>query len=247
MRHVEYNLIERADATWVVSPIEQELLRADFPHKSIEVVSNIVSIDESPMPFTGRRDLLFIGSFLHDPNIDAVVYFVREILPAVTAHLPEAKFYIIGDKAPPEVIALASEKVIIAGHQPNLRPYFDSLKLSVAPLRYGAGVKGKINQSMGLGVPVVATSLAVEGMSLQAGKDIMVADTPTAFAEAIIKVYSSESDWKRLSENGREKTRALFSATAARKQLKRLFAQRRVIPRTMHVDGQDYPTTPAMS
>ncbi len=247
MRQVEYDLIERADATWVVSPVEQELLRVDFPHKSIEVVSNIVPIDESPMPFAGRSDLLFIGSFLHDPNIDAVVYFVREILPAVTAHLPEAKFYIIGDKAPPEVIALASEKVIIAGHQPDLRPYFDSVRLSVAPLRYGAGVKGKINQSMGLGVPVVATSLAVEGMSLQPGKDIMVADTPADFAEAIIKVYLSEPDWNRLSENGREKTRALFSAAAARKQLKRLFAERRDIPKTMHVDGQEYPTAPAMS
>ena len=246
MRQVEYDLIERADATWVVSPVEQELLRVDFPHKSIEVVSNIVPIDESPMPFAGRSDLLFIGSFLHDPNIDAVVYFVREILPAVTAHLPEAKFYIIGDKAPPEVIALASEKVIIAGHQPDLRPYFDSVRLSVAPLRYGAGVKGKINQSMGLGVPVVATSLAVEGMSLQPGKDIMVADTPAAFAEAIIKVYLSEPDWNRLSENGREKTRALFSAAAARKQLKHLFANNNDALRTPDLGRQDRPTKPVI-
>jgi glycosyltransferase involved in cell wall biosynthesis len=157
------------------------------------------------------------------------------------------KFYVIGDKAPSEVVALGNENVIIAGYQPEVRTYFDTMKLSVAPLRFGAGVKGKINQSMGLGVPVVATSLAVEGMSLQAGKDIMVADTPTAFAEAIIKVYSSESDWKRLSENGREKTRALFSPAAARKQLRRLLAERGDTPRTMHVEGQDYLTTPAMS
>jgi len=246
MRQVEYGLIEAADETWVVSPIEQELLRSDLPHKPIEVVSNIVSIDESPMPFAGRRDLLFIGSFLHDPNIDAVIYFVQDILPAVIAHLPEAKFYVIGDKAPGEVIGLASEKVIITGHQADLRPYFDSARLSVAPLRYGAGVKGKINQSMGLGVPVVATSIAAEGMSLQPGKEIVIADTPAAFAEAIIKTYSSETDWNKLSENGREKTRALFSIAAARKQLKQLFDQGETIPGTAQIPRPDYPATPAM-
>jgi glycosyltransferase involved in cell wall biosynthesis len=144
------------------------------------------------------------------------------------------------------VIALASEKVIVAGHQPDLRPYFDSVKLSVAPLRYGAGVKGKVNQSMGLGVPVVATSLAVEGMSLQDGEDIMVADTPDVFAGAIRKLYSSEADWNRLSKNGREKTRALFSVAAARQQLEHLFADKRVIARAPHLQPQDRPTTPAI-
>ncbi|HEY1769661.1 MAG TPA: glycosyltransferase [Chthoniobacterales bacterium] len=224
MRALENKLIQEADETWVVSEIELELLRADFPSKSIEVVSNIVPVDESPLPFAGRRDLLFIGSFLHDPNIDAVIYFVRDIFPRVAAALGDVKFYIIGDKAPPEVVALADERVILAGHQPNLRPYFDGIKVSVAPLRYGAGVKGKINQSMGLGVPVVATSIAAEGMSLQPGKDIMVADDPAEFADAIVQLYSSEHDWATLSYNGREKTRALFSVATARKQLQRLFS-----------------------
>ena len=246
-RALELHLIDQADQTWVVSPVEQELLQADFPHKSIEIVSNIVPIDESPMPFLGRRDLLFIGSFLHDPNIDAVVYFIQEIFPAVTARLPEAKFYVIGDKAPPEVIALASERVVITGHQPDLRPYFDSAKLSVAPLRYGAGVKGKINQSMGFGVPVVATSIAVEGMSLQAGEDIMVADDPPAFAEAIIQLYLSEADWSRLSKNGREKTRALFSVAAARRQLQRLFDQGENARSFVEIQRHNYPTTSAIS
>src|SRR6266516_4029486 len=166
---------------------------------------------------------MFIDSFQHTPNVDAVLFFVQSIYPLVRAHLPEAKFYIIGDKAPPEVIALASDNIVVTGLQRNVRPFFDSVKLSLAPLRFGAGVKGKLNQSMALGVPVVATSLAVEGMELANGEDILVADEAEDFARRLIELYESEELWKRLSENGIQKTRALYSPDAARKKLEFLF------------------------
>ena len=95
------------------------------------------------------------------------MFFVREIFPLVREQLPGVRFYIIGDKAPPAVTTLANEHVIVTGLQRDVRPYFESVKLSVAPLRWGAGVKGKVNQSMGFGVPVVGTSVAVEGMDLR--------------------------------------------------------------------------------
>jgi glycosyltransferase involved in cell wall biosynthesis len=221
-RDLESSLIEQADQTWVVSPVERDLLRAQHPQKSIEIVSNIVEAPGSPTPFTHRRDILFIGSFLHPPNTDAVFYFVKEIFPLILARIPEVNFYVIGDKAPPEVITLASEQVILTGLQTHVQPYFDSIKLSVAPLRYGAGVKGKINQSMGFGVPVVATSLAVEGMSLKPDQDVMIADEPETFAAAVCDVYQSEQIWNRLSQNGLANTRQFFSIEAARRQLSRL-------------------------
>src|SRR6478752_5201538 len=87
-------------------------------------------------------------------------------------------FISIGRKAPPEIVALATERIIVAGLQRDVRPFFDSIRLSVAPLRFGAGVKGKINQSMAFGVPVVATSVAVEGTQLQDREEILVADDP---------------------------------------------------------------------
>jgi O-antigen biosynthesis protein len=96
--------------------------------------------------------------------------------------------------------------------------------LSVAPLRFGAGIKGKINQSMAFGVPVVATSLAVEGMDLTDHEDILVADQPEDFARALVELYESEELWKRLSENGIRKTRELYSPDAARKKLEFLFS-----------------------
>ncbi|MBA3569541.1 MAG: methyltransferase domain-containing protein [Pyrinomonadaceae bacterium] len=221
----EYALVDQADETWVVSDLEQKLLQKHRPEKKIEVVTNIVEVPGSATPFSLRRNWLFIGSFQHTPNVDAVIYFVQEIYPLLHDRLTRAKFYIIGDKAPPSVVGLASENVIITGLQPDVRMYFESVRLSIAPLRWGAGVKGKINQSMSFGVPVVATSMAVEGMALKDREDVMIADDPAAFAGALVEVYESEQLWNRLSQNAIEKTKTFYSVNAARERLKRLFSE----------------------
>ena len=221
----EYDLIDQSDETWVVSSTEQRLLQREWPNKSIQLVSNIVNVPGSKTPFALRRDWLFIGGFQHPPNIDAVLFFLKDIYPLISEPLGDAKFYIIGDKAPPEIVALATEKIIVAGLQRDVRPFFDSVRLSVAPLRFGAGVKGKINQSMAFGVPVVATSLGVEGTDLRNREDILVADEPEDFARALIELYKSEELWNRLSENGVRKTSALYSVEAARKKLRFLFSE----------------------
>jgi GT2 family glycosyltransferase len=222
-REREYDLIDRSDETWVVSSTEQQLLQDKWPEKSIQLVSNIVDVPGSSTSFALRRDWLFIGGFQHPPNVDAVLFFLKEIYPLVAKRLRDAKFYIIGDKVPPEIVALASESVVVARLQRDVRPFFESVKLSVAPLRFGAGVKGKINQSMAFGVPVVATSIAVEGTQLRNREEILVADEPEDFAHALIELYESEELWNRLSENGIRKTRALYSTEAAREKLEFLF------------------------
>jgi GT2 family glycosyltransferase/glycosyltransferase involved in cell wall biosynthesis len=227
-QQLEYDLVDQADETWVVSNVEHRILKEKWPSKSIQIVSNIVDVPGSVTPFALRRDFLFIGGFQHPPNIDAVLFFTEKIYPLVRKRLADAKFYIIGDKTPPEVVALASDDVIVTGLQRDVRPFFESVKLSVAPLRWGAGVKGKINQSMGFGVPVVATSLAVEGMELTDHEDILVADEPEDFARALIEVYESEELWNRLSENGIKKTKADYSIEAARKRLRHLFSDKHI-------------------
>ena len=223
-QQLEYELIDQTDETWTVSSSEQRLLQEKWPNKSIQVVSNIVDVPGSRTPFALRRDFLFIGGYQHTPNVDAVLFFVQKIYPLVSDHLRDARFCIIGDNAPPQIAALASERIIVVGLQRDVRPFFDSVKLSVAPLRFGAGVKGKINQSMAFGVPVVATSVAVEGTELRDREEILVADEPEEFAQAIIELYESEELWNRLSENGIRKTRALYSTDAAHKKLEFLFS-----------------------
>ena len=128
-------------------------------------------------PFAKRRDLVFVGGFRHPPNVDAVQWFVDEVFPLVRARLPDVRFHCIGSDVPEAVAALSRrDGVLVHGHVPDIAPYMDGARIGLAPLRYGAGVKGKVNLSMAHGQPVVATSCAVEGMHLRDGVDVLVAD-----------------------------------------------------------------------
>ena len=151
-----------------------------------------------------------------------MVHFVQDILPRVRAAIPGLKFYVIGSRPPASVISLASDDVIVLGHVPDVRPYFEACRLSVAPLRYGAGVKGKVNQSLSFGVPVVATPVAVEAMYLVHGEDVLVAEDPEAFAKAMIRAYTDSALWNRLSRNGLSNIERHFSPEVARQALEGL-------------------------
>jgi glycosyltransferase involved in cell wall biosynthesis len=130
--------------------------------------------------------------------------------------LPGVTSYLLGSKAPNSVQELGGPGLEFVGFVDDVVPWFERCRLSVAPLRYGAGVKGKINHSMSLGLPVVATTPAVEGMHLTAGEEVVVADGPRAFAEAIARVYRDEALWNRVSAAGLENVRRHFSPDAAR-------------------------------
>ena len=158
---------------------------------------------------------MFIGGFEHVPNIDAVLYFARDIFPLVRSRIPEAVFQVIGPDPTPEIRDLASPEIEVLGYVPDVTPYFDQARLSVAPLRYGAGVKGKVNQSMALGVPTVVTSVAAEGMYLVHEQNTMIADDPERFAEAVVKLWNSPELWHRIADNGRQNLREHFSVEAA--------------------------------
>jgi glycosyltransferase involved in cell wall biosynthesis len=235
MRLIELGAASACDAVLVVSPFEKELLEAELPNAKIAIVSNIHAVRQSVPPFKGRRDFVFIGGFEHPPNVDAMLWFCNEIMPKILQSLPAAKLHIIGSKMPESIRTLASEHVCAHGYVEDVEPFFDSCLLSVAPLRFGAGVKGKMNQSMSFGVPVIATTVAAEGMHLSNGEDVLIADEPVAFAQAVVRLCRDRALWERLSEAGRENTRRHFSFASAKKNLQRVLEQLRVTgPRSTH-------------
>lgn len=217
----ELALIRAADVTLVVSEAEHELLHAELPQAQIEVVSNIHEIRRGGPSFAEREGILFIGSFNHPPNSDAVQFYARDILPRLRTALPGVVTSIIGADPPPALTALAAPNLVFAGYIPNLDEWFDRCRLSIAPLRYGAGVKGKVNTSMAYGVPVVATPVAVEGMHLCSGTDVMVADNAEEFVAAIVRVYRDSALWERLSEGGYANIERYFSPQTVRVALSR--------------------------
>ena len=124
-------------------------------------------------------------------------YFVKEILPLIRQDIPGVVFYMVGSHITETVQALASQDVVAVGYVPDLTPYLDGCRVFVAPLRYGAGMKGKIGQSMGFGLPVVTTSIGAEGMGLIDGEHILIADSPAAFARAVVRLYTDDLLWER--------------------------------------------------
>jgi GT2 family glycosyltransferase len=222
-RAQELKLMRECDVTLVVSPVEQALLARDAPGVRVEVLSNVHAVHGCRRPFGDRRDLVFVGGFQHPPNIDAVTWLVHEVLPGLDPALAEARVHIIGSRVTPEVEALAGGRVLIHGHVPDIEPYMDGCRIALAPLRYGAGVKGKVNLAMSYGLPVVATPCAVEGMHVADGTDVLVAADAREFAECIARLYRDAALWQRLSANGLDNVRRHFSFEAAGAVVGRVF------------------------
>ena len=223
-RALELDVVARSDVTTVVSADEAGVLAREAPGAHVEVLSNVHEIAGAGRPFAQRRDLVFVGGFRHPPNVDGVRWFCEAVFPRVRAQLPDVHFHCIGDGPTPEIQALArQEGVRVHGHVPDLAPFMDGCRIALAPLRFGAGVKGKINLSMAHGQPVVATSIAVEGMHLRDGHDVLVADDAEAYADAIVRLYGDATLWMALSLNGHDSITRHFSGDAARGAVRRIF------------------------
>lgn len=214
-RQQELAVARAADVTVVVSEYERTILEEELPGRPIKVVSNIHSVRASAIDFESRRDMFFVGGYDHAPNVDAVQWFAREIWPKVRIRLPDVKVFLIGSKMPPAVASLAGDGIEPLGHLPDLTPYLERCRISIAPLRYGAGVKGKINLAQSWGVPVVATTVAVEGMHLEHLRDVLIGDTPDDFANAIVRLHTDRTLWDVVAEAGRANVARHFSPEAA--------------------------------
>jgi len=210
--------------TLVVSSVEQKLLHELSPESRVMLLSNIHEPVAGGKPFAEREGLVFIGGFQHPPNVDAVLWYAQEILPRVRERLPGVKTFIVGSKVPATISALAADDLVVTGYVPDVTPFFTGCRVSIAPLRYGAGVKGKVNLAMSHGLPVVATAASVEGMHLSPGEDVLVADDPAAFADAIARLYRDEALWQKLAAGGVDNIRRHFSRDVARGAVKKLIA-----------------------
>jgi glycosyltransferase involved in cell wall biosynthesis len=223
IRRAELDCVRRCDATWVVSPVEREILAREVPGAWVQVQSNIHEPTPGAAAFGERAGLVFVGNYRHPPNVDAAKWLAREIRPLLEARLPGVPIHLLGSDPPAGIHALAGPGVDVPGHVADLDAWLDRCRVSLAPLRYGAGVKGKVNHAMSRGLPVVATSIAVEGMHLRDGDDVLVADTAEQFADAVARVYTDEALWNRLAHGGLANVERHFSPRAAAASLEALF------------------------
>lgn len=227
-KFIETELSKKADKIVVISEKEKQIMSEFVDRSKLFTVSNVhnLKIRSEDVPgFEKRNGIFFIGSFYHQPNVDAVCFLYEKIMPLVWKSLPNLKVYIIGQKPSEEILRMDSELFEIKDFVEDLTPYYENCVASISPLRYGAGVKGKIGQAFEYMLPVVTTNIGAEGMFLKNYETALVSETEDyeKFAELIIEICINKSVWETLHHNS-EKAIEPFSIASQESELLRLLS-----------------------
>ena len=160
---------------------------------------------------------MFLGSFVHKPNRDGLRWFIETVFPAIKEGVGEVKLLVAGSNPTEEIMGFDGQDVLIKGYVADTGGLFQGSRVFVAPLRYGAGIKGKIVEAMSYGLPVVTTSIGAEGLGLKDGEDAMIADDPAEFAAKVLQLCTSPITWSKVSENSLRYVEANTSPDLARR------------------------------
>ncbi|MEC3874518.1 glycosyltransferase [Chryseobacterium salviniae] len=219
---LETVIAPQLDYIIAISDKEKEIMQKYSDERKILTISNIhypkIDISERN-DFASSRGIVFIGS-IHEPNIDAVKFLYEKVMPLVWKENPDLEVSVIGNVAD-KLDLKQYPKFKFLGFVESIEEYFMTSKLMVAPLRFGAGVKGKIGQAFEYFLPVVTTDIGAEGMQLVNEKNVLIANDEKSFAESIIRLNNDEKLWNLLSENSVNSLRP-FSIEAVHETLKKI-------------------------
>lgn len=215
----ETDVIRRADVNLVHSEAELELLRRDVPNAPCVLFPLVHDPIEHCPPLAARDGLCFVGGYRHAPNADGIIWFVEKIWPLVLERDSRHTLYIVGSSMTSEVKALSAHpNVEVVGFVDDLEDFLAKRRVAIAPLRFGAGAKGKVAVSLANGVPVVSTSVGVEGMQLEPGVNALVADSAEEFAGHVLDILGNDSLWLRMSAAGLKYAADVTSRASARQR-----------------------------
>jgi glycosyltransferase involved in cell wall biosynthesis len=233
-RHVkaeELDIYGRADMVVVVTEDDKQTLREQNPHLSVAVLPNVHQIHTPMTPKDAKpNSLIFVGGFKHEPNVDAMIYFCSEILPLIRQRIPTTHLTIVGSHPTDAIRSLASSNVEITGFVPDTTPYLRKSSVSIAPLRYGAGMKGKIGEAMSHGLPVVTTNTGAEGFGLTPGKELLVGNSAAAFADHVINLLQDAALHESIRLSGWEFMRSNYSTESVEHLCSTFLAQVQITP-----------------
>jgi glycosyltransferase involved in cell wall biosynthesis len=220
----ELRVIRAADAAILLSDFEYGYVGRHAPEARRFFIPLAVPVPGRLAPYEGRAGALFVGGFAHAPNGDAVRFLCGEIWPRVRRLLPDARLFVAGADPPAEIAACHAPNggIEILGHVEDLTDLYRTVRVAVAPLRFGAGLKGKVVASLAVGLPCVVTSVAAEGMPQGGADAIVVADDADGFARAIADVHASPQLWYRMSDAGVAYARANFSVETIAGKVRKL-------------------------
>lgn len=210
----ERTVCRQAAHVLTVSQLDEELVRQRFGVQNTSSVPTGVDVEyfERPANVALSHDLVFVGSMDWMPNIDGVRWFLDEILPIIRRRRPECRVAIVGRRPPPQIAAEAKDPLItITGTVPDVRPFLWESAVSIVPLRVGGGTRLKIFEAMAAGTPVVSTTIGAEGLPVQHGEEIRIADAPDRFAAECLRLLEDAEQRQRMSAAGLDLIHSKFS------------------------------------
>jgi polysaccharide biosynthesis protein PslH len=225
----ERSISNNVDACLVVSPTEQQRLKAYFPKANPLVIPNGVDSQYfSPDP--GKEEypsLIFVGNMGYPPNIDAMLFFCKQIYPRIKDSIPDIKLTIVGRSPVKEIIALSVDKsIVVTGYVEDVRPYVARASVVVTPFVSGIpGIKNKVLEAMSMAKPVVSTSIGVQGITMANKDDVMVTDDPGEFARQVINLLNDRQLRQIIGNNGRKLVTTRYSWETMASQLDDVFTK----------------------
>jgi glycosyltransferase involved in cell wall biosynthesis len=180
----------------------------------------VVEVPESSPGFGARADIAFLGGFSHRPNQEAMQYFVHEVMPLVRERLPKVSLRIYGSNIPDSIRELAAPDIVIEGWIPNVAQVYSTCRVFIAPLKSGAGIKGKVIAALAFGVPCVLSPVAAEGTGIRDGQEALIARTAQEWVEDIAHVYEGSSVWANMHNAARAYTVSEFSLLNGQKLMR---------------------------
>jgi glycosyltransferase involved in cell wall biosynthesis len=208
-RRFEGRYVSRFKEVVLVSPVDARVMKSVCPSAKVSIIPNGVDSDFFKPGCTGtdRPIVVFTGVMDYEPNVTGALYFIESILPQVQKSVPGVSFKIVGRDPDPKLVELSHRlpNVEVTGFVEDMRPHFDEALVYVSPLRSGAGIKNKILEAWSMGKPVVATRMSCDGLSYEDGHDILIADKPAEFADAVVRLLIDPELRSRLGQNGRQR------------------------------------------
>lgn len=215
-KEYELGIMKRVDLSLFLNKNEIEVVEKEDPGITTAAIPWIQKLNiKGKMGFNERDGVVYLGGFLHAPNGDAVKWFHECVFPIIKKKITDVKVFIVGSNIPQEIKELDSEYFKVLGFVENLDEVFNKTRVFIAPLRFGAGIKGKIAMAQSYGLPVVTTNIGAEGMELVDGESALIADEAEEFAEKVIEVYQNKELWEKVSSNSIDRASEKYSVGVA--------------------------------
>jgi glycosyltransferase involved in cell wall biosynthesis len=214
--------VARSYESWMFNPYRRVIVVSDRDRDELQTLNPALPVDVIPngvdleyfQSESKPRDplaLLFTGNYDYAPNVDAALRLATAIFPRVRERLPNAKLWIVGNAPPPELQALESSDITVTGRVEDMRVYLEQAAVFVCPLRLGAGIKNKVLEALAMRCPVIATPLSLDGIAVNDGQEVLIAETDEAFVDVVLSLLGDPAKRERLGANGRALIEARYS------------------------------------